>query len=139
MTLTVNSIGDNPQQPGITADAYIPDQLIAGPLQLVSDTVTIVSGAGILQRGTLLGKITASGKYKTALSASADGSQTPVAILEDYVDASAADQTAGIYLMGEFNTNAMTFGTGITAASSKDALRALGIFLKNAVSADDPT
>ncbi len=54
--LTVNSIGDNPQQPGITADAYIPDQLIAGNLKLVTKAITL--DAGTLQRGTVLGQKT---------------------------------------------------------------------------------
>jgi hypothetical protein len=55
MTLIVNNLGDNPQQPGITADAYIPDQLIAGNLKLVTDSVN-VGGAAVLQRGSVLGK-----------------------------------------------------------------------------------
>ncbi len=139
MSLTVNSLGENPQQPGISAEAFIPDQLIAGNLKLVTDTITIASGAGVLKRGTVLGKITASGKYTTALSASADGSQTPIAILADDADATAADVFAPIYIMGEFNINAMTFGTGITSDAAKATLQPLGIFLKTAVSAADPT
>lgn len=139
MTLTVNSLGDNPQQPGISAETYIPDQLIAGNLKLVTDTITVVSGAGVLQRGTVLGKITASGKYTTALSASSDGSQTPVAILADYTDATSADVSAPIYLMGEFNGAALTLGTGITLAAAKAALGPNGIFIKTSVSATDPS
>ena len=53
MTLTVNSIGDQPQQPGIYAETYIPDQLIAGNLKLVSMPITLSSGT--LQRGSVLG------------------------------------------------------------------------------------
>jgi hypothetical protein len=56
MTLSVSSIGDNPQQPGIWAETYIPDQLIAGNLKLV--TQPIVIAAGTLQRGTVLGQQT---------------------------------------------------------------------------------
>ncbi|NYH21392.1 head decoration protein [Paraburkholderia bryophila] len=58
MTLTVNSIGDNPQQPGIYAETYIPDQLIAGNLKIVSQP--IVLGAGKLPRGSVLGMISSS-------------------------------------------------------------------------------
>lgn len=57
MTLTVTNIGDNPQQPAIIAYAYIPDQLIAGELKIVSDNATITGGAA-LKRGTVLGQIT---------------------------------------------------------------------------------
>ncbi|MFZ6690236.1 head decoration protein [Undibacterium sp. SXout20W] len=56
MTLMVNNLGDNPQQPGTYAEAYIPDQLIAGNLKLV--TATVILGAGTLQRGTVLGQQT---------------------------------------------------------------------------------
>jgi len=139
MSLTVSSGVDGAQVPGITAEAYLPDQLIAGRFPLVTDTVTIVSGSGVVKRGTVLGKITASGKFTTCLNAASDGSQTPSVILADTVDATSADVSAGVYLAGEFNTNAMTFGTGTTIANSKDTLRDSNIYLKSAVSAADPS
>jgi hypothetical protein len=37
-------------------------------------------GAGVLPRGALLGKITASGKYVLSLAAANDGSQVPDAV-----------------------------------------------------------
>ncbi len=133
----MTTYGDNPFQPGVVQDEYIPDQLIAGPFQLVTDTITITGGA--FKRGTVLGAITASGKYTEALSAAADGSQNPVAILVDDVDASAGDQLGGIYRTGEFNGNRLILGTGITLAAAKAALAAHSIFVKTAVSAADPT
>lgn len=57
MTLTVTPIGDNPQVPSVTAYSYIPDQLIAGNLKLVTSPV-VVSGTGVLPRGTVLGQKT---------------------------------------------------------------------------------
>lgn len=138
MSLTVNSIGGNSQIPGIAADAFIPDQLIAGPHQLVTDTVTVVSGQTVV-RGAVLGMITASGKYVLALAAANDGSQVPSAIAADYVDASAGDALGGVYLAGEFNGNALVLGAGITLAAAKAALRPQSIYVKSAVSAADPT
>lgn len=70
MTLTVNNIGDNPQQPSISAQAFIPDQLIAGHLNLVTEAITV--GAGSLVRGTVLGQITVG----TATSAAKSGGNT---------------------------------------------------------------
>jgi len=55
MTLNVNTIGDNPQQPGIYAETYIPDQLIAGNLKIVSQP--IILAAGTLPRGSVLGMV----------------------------------------------------------------------------------
>jgi hypothetical protein len=138
MALTINSLGDNPQTPGFYAEAYIPDQLIAGNHKLVTEAVTILSGQ-VLQRGSVLGQITSSGKYILALSAASDGSQTPAAIAVDYIDASAGDVAGGVYLSGEFNSNALTLGTGITLAAAKAAFRPLSIYLKTSVSAADPT
>ncbi|SEJ21540.1 Bacteriophage lambda head decoration protein D [Azotobacter beijerinckii] len=54
MTLNASSILDNPQQPGIAAQVYTPDQLIADARNLV--TQPILLGAGVLKRGTVLGQ-----------------------------------------------------------------------------------
>jgi hypothetical protein len=137
MTLTVTSVGENPQVPSISAQTFVPDQLIAGPKQIVTRNVTITGGP--YARGAVLGKITASGKFTLALSASSDGSQTPTAILADNADGSAADVIAGVFLEGEFNINAVTLGTGITSTAAQDALRPLGVHLKSSVSAADPS
>lgn len=142
MALTPTNVANNSAAPGIAAEVYVPDQLIAGPLQLVTDSITIASGAGVIKRGTVLGKVTASGKYITSASAASDGSQTPVAIAADTVDATSADQVCGVYLMGEFNSRALTLGAGWTTATVTAALRSLGIFVKSvsaALSNADPT
>lgn len=224
--------GENSASPSFTTDAFIPDQLIAGPLQIVTDTV-LLTGAAALTRGAVLGKTATAGtaaataggsntgngamgaitvagaaklgtyslritkaaanagdfevydpagvlvglgtvgaafsggglaftladgatdfvvgdsfaiavtalteKYKLAARDATDGSNAPVAILADDADPSGGDVTCGIYKTGEFNLNKLSFGTGLTAALVKDALRRLGIFLKDAVSAADPT
>ncbi len=57
MSLTPSLIGDNVQQPGIQAQIYTPDQLIADARNLVSQP--IILGAGTLKRGTVLGQTTA--------------------------------------------------------------------------------
>lgn len=76
-----------------------------------------------------------SGKYVLSLAAATDGSQTPVAILAEDANATSADVTTVAYLTGEFNSAAMTFGSGHTAASVKDALADRGIFLKTNLTA----
>jgi len=57
MSLTPSVLGDNPQQPGIQAQVYVPDQLIADARNLVSQP--IILAAGTLKRGTVLGQQTA--------------------------------------------------------------------------------
>ena len=111
------------------AGTHTHDNLIGGDA-VVAVTESIVLDTGNLTRGALLGRITASGKWVLSASASSDGSQVPRAVLAEDADATAADVTTVAYLSGEFNTAAMTFGAGHTAASVKDGLRGLGIFLK---------
>ena len=118
----------------MTSDAFSPDNLIAGlDPDIVTDKGILLSGQNLV-RGTLLGKITVSGKLQISAVGAADGSETPYAILAEDTDASAGDAADTlVYLAGAFNHNAMTFGTGHTAASTKDGLRALGIILQDAV------
>lgn len=115
--------------PSIVNETYTPDRLIAGDFPRVTQEVTLISGQN-LARGALLGKITASGKYNLSLQAAVDGSEVPVAILAEAVDASGGDKQCPIYESGEFNQDAVIFGTGHTAASVRAGLRALGIHLK---------
>lgn len=113
---------------------YTPDRLHAGDFPIRTRNVTIISGQNLV-RGTVLGKITASGKYNKSLSAAVDGSQTPIAILAEDIDASGGDKTGVIYISGDFNQDALTIGTAHTIASITDGLRDLSIYLHNPVSA----
>jgi hypothetical protein len=95
------------------------------PGNLSRDNVTIVSGAGVLVAGTVLGKITASGKYTTSLLASSDGSEDPVAILINDVDATSADVSAAIIANdAEVNKYLLTFGADINTDNEKATARA---------------
>lgn len=109
------------------SNAY--DRLIAGNADdLIGRKVTVISGQNLM-RGALLGKITASGKYTLSASGASDGSQAPDAVLVDDCDASAGDAEALVYVRGDFNATAISYGTGHTAASVRDGLRSKGIFL----------
>jgi Bacteriophage lambda head decoration protein D len=117
------------EQAKFSSDVYLPNELIANePALLLSEKVTLLSGQN-LKRGALLGKITTGGKYVLSLAASSDGSQVPSRVLVDDVDASAGDKEALAYRRGDFLDKGMTFGTGHTAASVKDALADIGIFI----------
>ena len=142
MALTPVNINDNSMTPGIAAEVFLPDQLIAGVLQPVTTPVTVLQGAGVLARGTVMGQITATGKYITSLSAAGDGSQNPVGILVDTTDPTAGDALSSVYQMGEFNSHALTLGAGWTLATVTTALAARSIFVKTvnaALQNIDPT
>ncbi|HEC2616928.1 TPA: head decoration protein [Raoultella ornithinolytica] len=129
----MDQFGQNQFAPGMESSLFVPDQLVAGTLQLVTDSGTITGGT--FQRGTVLGMITASGKYTQSVKTATDGSETPVAILVDNVDASTSDQNGGLYLMGEFNQNRIIFDNSWTVPTLKAALRPLAIFLKDSIQA----
>ena len=109
------------------------DRLIAGDFPLMTRKVTI--DTGVLARGSVLGRITATGKFVLSAAAAGDGSEVPRAILAESVDATAADVEAIVYESGEFNEARVTLGAGHTIASVRDGLRDLGIYLRAPVSA----
>lgn len=109
---------------------YTPDALFAGDADnLVCRKFTVASAGQALPRGAVLGKVTAGGKLVLSTAAASDGSQEPYAILADSIPAGAADVEAMAYLTGLYNTAALTFGAGHTAASTLDQLRDRGIHL----------
>lgn len=73
-----------------------------------------------------------SGEYVKSLAAAVDGSQYPVAIASEDIDATSAAKTTLGYIVGTFNSDSVNFGTGHTLASTKDALRGKGIILQPA-------
>jgi hypothetical protein len=99
------------------------------------ESIVINDVAATLKVGTVLGKVTATGKYKVSLSAAVDGSQTPAGVYiadvmgqsGDLVLAAATDTKAIILARGPaiVADAGLTLGTGITAAAAKTALQAL--------------
>lgn len=107
------------------------------------ESVTLNDSAQTLKVGAVLGKVTATGKYRLCLSASSDGSQTPAAILLADVNGNSGDIT----LAANTDTKAIVLvrgpaivadaglqlGTGITAAAVKTALAAANVLVESAV------
>jgi hypothetical protein len=116
--------------------SYDPTALFAGDASHTSDPITIASGTNsagtFLLRGTILGMITANGKYIVSASAASDGSQAPHAVLAADCDSSAGDVVAPAYFTGEFTDYSCVFGAGHTQATVEASLRASnsGIFIR---------
>lgn len=120
-----------PHASGVTTEGLTgPDKLF--DRETITRKVTIAAGAAHV-RGELLGKITANSKYILSLSAAADGSQVPDAVLLHDVDATGADQEAIVAIKGRFAIQGMTFGAGQTAAGVDATLRDKNIYLENIV------
>lgn len=122
-------------EPGTAAGAYPgPGTANAGETD-VSFTFTAGGTAMAAGDSFTITVPAGSGKYKLATSTATDGSAVPVAILADYTDATAGDVNCAIYAAGEFNSNFLTFGAGITAASAAPILRDANIYLRNVLPA----
>lgn len=110
-------------------DSPVEHELFAGSTDLiVTHKITLAQGQK-LKRGALLGKVTAGGKYKLSATGAGDGSEKPSAVLVHNHDTSDGDAEATVYVRGNFNAAAMTFGNGHTADSVRDELHALGIVI----------
>jgi len=113
-----------------TETSFTPDNLFAGhEIPVLVKGVTLEAGQGELKRGTVLGKVTATGKYKAVNSANEDGSEVADCILADDTDTTAGDVTAVAYRTGHFNRKALLFGGDDTAETHEHTLRTLGILL----------
>ena len=115
-------------------DAFTQENLIAGDFPRHTDTVTIAAGE-TLGLGAVLGEVTADGTFKLSAAAATDGSETPIAILQADVDASAAATKAAVWFTGCFNEDALVFGAGHDKTTAKPGLRSRSIFLKPVVGA----
>lgn len=119
-------------------DTLVHDKLFAGTNQLpVTQKGTVLSGEAARTRGTVMGRITASGKLVIVDSdGTDDGRRTPYCVLAEDVDASLADKEVATYHTGEFNEDALIFGTGDTKETHRDAMRDLGMHMKKTQNVD---
>lgn len=123
---------------GLEVESYqspVDNLFVVSQIPVESDVMTILTGQGVLKRGTVLGKVTASGKGKLVDNSLTDGAEKVFAILSTDVDTTNGDVEGVIYLSGAYNINSLTFGGDDTAADHKDFARTLSIYFKQAVSA----
>ena len=101
------------------------------------ETVTLLAGTNY-PVGAVLGRITASGKYKLATSGGTDGAQTAAAVLLYATDASDADKEAVVIVRGPalVSQAALVFGASVDdaakTATKHNQLVALGIIPRDA-------
>ena len=99
------------------------------------DTITIASGAGIIAAGTVLGKVTATGKYVASAVGASDGSEVPAAINIYGADASTAGaNVSAIVRDAEVNGHCLVYHADrdqpAEKAAALDALKSLGIIVR---------
>ena len=108
------------------------DNIVAGDHPIVTETNVLISGQNCVI-GTVLGRITASGKLKKVDSTAVDGSQAPYAVLATTTDATTGDKTVTTWLCGEFVATKLVFGGSDTFTTHKATLRDLAIYGKTSV------
>lgn len=122
------------------AKSRVVDSIVHNDLMLpgktpVFVTFTLTGGAKYLA-GSVLGRVTATGKLVLSASAAGDGSQTPIAVLPHDVAAYAADgvtgedKTVAVLVEGYVNETALVFGAGHSIATVKPLLRATGVQMR---------
>lgn len=101
------------------------------------DTDTLASGSGIVKIGTVLGEVTASGKFKPLAPAASDGTQIAAAVILQYADATTADvSVVNLKRRAQIVLQELVWPAGITDAQKKgalDQLAALGIIARMGV------
>lgn len=113
--------------------AWAPDGLFAhGADDIIGKGITLAAGSN-LQRGTVLGVITSSGKYVAATGSASDGSQTPTAVLAEDTNASAGDVKTIAYFEGTFVEGRLILGDAMQIGPVRAALRSVGIYTDIAI------
>ncbi len=115
-----------------TVGTFDSNDLIIGTYPAVTDTMTIASGQA-LDRGAVLGRVSASGEGVLVDSANSDGSEEPYAVLAEAVDTSGGAKAAVVYLTGELDEARLAFGGSDTADTHRVTARNLGMFFKTSV------
>lgn len=104
-------------------------EILASAENFVLEGVTILAGAGALDAGTILGRVTASGKYRQYLDTASDGSQVPRGILRHAVDASTTsdgDKAGEMFTRGIFKRDQLVTPANGTIAEARVSGGAFG-------------
>lgn len=99
------------------------------------DIVDVASGEGKLEPGTVLGEITASGKYAVSSTGATDGSETASAVLAYAVDATSADAEAvAITRAAQVIASELTYDSSVDNATKTaakiDQLETVGVVVR---------
>ena len=112
----------------LSAGSYTPEQRYAGDgeVRTLPQTIAKVSAGAVIPAGTVLGKITASGKLIPCLSGASDGSQIPCAILPEPVNTVPGDVVFSVLISGDFNLDWVVFDASFATEAAKLAAFPLG-------------
>lgn len=110
----------------LTEKSYAADLIKEEPHRQISRVLGTISSAavGVVKKFTVLGIVSASGKYLPYNPGASDGTQNAAGILiSDDADATSADVANCVILRGEavYSTAPLVWGTGVTTGAHKTA------------------
>ncbi|MCF1502916.1 head decoration protein [Afifella sp. H1R] len=89
------------------------------------EEVIIASGSGVVESGTVIGKITASGKYAPVTVAASDGSEDAAGILMNAVDATSADAPGvAVVRFAKVVHQGLKYGADVDTSAERAAIHA---------------
>lgn len=113
---------------GVTYDELFGGTAVAAMTANV--TIAALSAAASYKRGTLLGVVTASGKYAIVDSAATTGEEVASVVLAKNIEVGTADVVATVYTRGIFNREKLVVKAESDSASAHEQeLRKVGIYL----------
>lgn len=105
--------------------------LFAGTeIPAMTTSVTLAAGQGVLKVGSVIGKVTADGKYKLVDKSATDGSEVASMVLAEEVDTSGGDVVAVAYTSGLFNYDSLIVADGDSVEAHQEELRNVNIYYK---------
>lgn len=112
------------------------DQLIGSNASSIQSIKKTLLSGEVIERGEVVGLVTATGKARAAVAANGDGSAVPYGIAVHDMDATGGDKDLLVYIAGHFNENQLIIGAGLTVAGIREGLRGKGIFLETPIKAN---
>lgn len=113
---------------GVTYDELFGGTAVA--VMTANVTIAALSAAASYKRGTLLGVVTASGKYAIVDSAATTGEKVASVVLAKDIEVGTADVVATVYTRGIFNREKLVVKAESDSASAHEQeLRKVGIYL----------
>lgn len=114
---------------GVTYDELIGGTAVA--VMTANVTIAKLSAAATYKRGTLLGVVTASGKYAIVDSAASTGEKVASVVLAKDIEVGTSDDVvATVYTRGIFNREKLIVKAESDSASAhEEELRKVGIYL----------
>jgi hypothetical protein len=104
----------------MTTESYNYDHPVSGSDEIATTSVTIASGQN-LAANTPLGQVTSTGKFVECDADATNGSQTPVYLTAQAVDASAGDTQAQVIKSGTFDPEQLSWHASFDATKKLTA------------------